>query len=82
MKNAAGPITYNANVWGGRQVSGCVYATSKLKLHRKRVVHTPKRQDSPVQERGFAFQPDYTFLVPSPVTTRHTSVITATVGTT
>jgi hypothetical protein len=82
LKSSAGDIRRNSNIWGGRQLSGCTSQTSKLKLHRKRVVHKAKRDDTPIVERGFALGPDSTYLAPAAVTATRTAVVTSTVGTT
>jgi molybdopterin-guanine dinucleotide biosynthesis protein A len=82
MKSSAGALRVNSNIWGGRQIGGCTFPTTKLKLHRKRVVHKAKRDDTPISERGFAYGPDTTYYAPTPITAIRTVLSTAIVGTT
>jgi hypothetical protein len=86
-KNAVGAIVPNSNVWGGRQMSGCIASVAKLKLHRKRVVKTDQKTDQKpgvnrFMKRGLALGPDFTFFQGQAQTTTTTSVITQTLATT
>jgi hypothetical protein len=82
MKSKAGDIVPNSNIWGGRQVSGCVTATHKLKLHRKRVVRKEQKSASPIQKRGIPYGPDFTYYQGQAQTTTTTSTVTQTAAVT
>jgi hypothetical protein len=84
LKGTIGDVRINANIYGGRQISGCV-SSAKLKLHRKRVVHEKHivqetRSNGPLYKRGLPIGPDSTYIAQTS-TVVSTSTTTATVGT-
>ncbi|KAL5115342.1 hypothetical protein ACEQ8H_006787 [Pleosporales sp. CAS-2024a] len=81
-KNAIGDIRVNSNIWGGRQLSGCVATGPKLKLHRKRVVKKePDMAMGRIFKRGIPYGPDYTYYGQPPKTVTSTSTVTNTAPT-
>jgi hypothetical protein len=75
MKGSIGAIRQNSNIWGGRKLSSCTSST-KLKLHRKRVVHA-KAAKKPLEKRGVPYGPDYTYITSTTtVTSTSTSFVT------
>jgi hypothetical protein len=85
MKHGVAPVVTNSNIWGGRQISGCTTSTTRLKLHRKRVVkkHQKREQGSGgLFKRGIPYGPDSTYFQGQAQTTTSTSTITQTLATT
>jgi hypothetical protein len=76
MKGSIGDIRMNSNIWGGRQISGCTAPSSKLKLHRKRVVHE-KKANSPMKKRA-AVGPDFTYVGSVAAVTRTSTTVVTT----
>jgi hypothetical protein len=84
LKGTIGDVRINSNIYGGRQISGCV-SSGKLKLHRKRVVHgkhivQETRSKGPLNKRGLPIGPDSTYIAQTS-TVVSTSTTTATVST-
>ncbi|KAL1596230.1 hypothetical protein SLS59_007929 [Nothophoma quercina] len=71
-KSSIADIRQNDNVFGARQLSQCT-ASTKLKLHRKRVVRNPTvPKKKPIQKRG-VYGPDYTYTQGSTTITQTTT---------
>jgi hypothetical protein len=74
MKGSIGDVRMNSNIWGGRQISGCTASSSKLKLHRKRVVHNKKA--NPPMEKRLVIGPDFTYTSVAAVVRTSITVVT------
>lgn len=80
LKGSIGSVRVNSNIWGGRQLTGCSSST-KLKLHRKRVVHVQPAK-RPLNKRvGLPVGPDFTFLGDRTTTVTYISTAVETTST-
>ncbi|KAF2625101.1 hypothetical protein BU25DRAFT_346405, partial [Macroventuria anomochaeta] len=70
-KSSIAEIRQNDNVFGARQLTECT-ASTKLKLHRKRVVRAPTVPKKKIQKRG-VYGPDFTFTQEVTTTTQTTT---------